>query len=437
MIKKLRIKFILTNMLLISAVLVFTFVTICLYSAKDLEKSSINAMHEIAHDENARFERIFGNAGGDKGNRSQASAFVIDLNEFTRTYIIIGFTDAGSTLTSEQEEYISGLINAVRSRADNEGVLEEYRLRYYYENNMFGKRIVLLDKQYEDESLKQLIVTSLIIGFSALAAFLLISIVVARIAVKPVQRSMEQQKRLVADVSHELKTPLAVINTNADIILSHNGETVEEQRKWLGYIKDETERMSDLVGNMLYLAKSDESDSKAVLSETDLSSAAYEASLPFESVCFENGKTLDIDIGHDITVKSDENSLKQLIVILLDNANKYSNDNGLIRLKVYAEADKAYISVFNTGEPIPKECIPHLFERFYRVDKSRSREMGGSGLGLSIAKHIIEMNEGIISVNSDEEHGTEFVCAFKLIKKKNKPEQHKPKQDGLDNVYFD
>ena len=424
-------------MILISTVLVFTFATIYIYSAKDLENSSINAMHDIAHGGNGKFDRIFGQESGESRNRSYASVFVIELNEFTRTYSIIGFTDAGSTLTEEQEEYIGGLINTVRSMLDNEGVLEKYRLRYYYENTVFGKRIVLLDKQYEDESLRQLIFTSLIIGFAALAAFLIISIVVARIAVKPVERSLEQQKRLVADVSHELKTPITVISTNADIILSHPDESVEDQRKWLGYIKDETVRMSELVGNMLYLAKTDENDSKTVLAETDLSNAAFEASLPFESVCFENGKTLNIDIAHGIFAKCDEKSVKQLIVILLDNANKYSNEKGSIRLRVFADADKAYISVYNTGEPIPKECIPHLFERFYRVDKSRSREQGGSGLGLSIAKHIIEMNEGVISVNSDEEHGTEFVCSFKLLKKKSKPEQHKPKDSGLDQIYFD
>ena len=424
-------------MILISTVLIFTFVTIVVYSANDLEKSSIDAMHEIVREERGRFNVIFGADGGETRNRAYASSFVIDLNEYTRTYNIIGFTDAGSTLTAEQEEYISNLINTVRSMPENEGVLEDYGLRYYYENTMLGKRIVLLDKQYEDDSLKQLIITSLIIGFAALAAFLAISIVVARIAVKPVEKSLQQQKQLVSDLSHELKTPMTVINTNADIILSHPEETVEDQQKWLHYIKDETVRMSDLIGNMLYLAKSDEQDAKAVLSEVDLSSAAFEASLPFESVCFENGKTLDIDIEHGITVKCDEKSIKQLIVILLDNANKYSNDHGIIRLRVHADQDRAYISVYNTGEPIPKECIPHLFERFFRVDKSRSREQGGSGLGLSIAKHIIEMNEGVISVNSDEVHGTEFLCAFKLAKKKNRTDTHKPKENGINNVYFD
>ena len=437
MIKKLRLKFIFTNMILISIVLVFTFVTICVYSSKDIENSSITAMHEIARGERGRFDVIFGSASGENRSRAYDSAFVIELNEYTRTYNLIGYTDAGSTLTAEQEEFISGLINNVRSMPENEGVLEKYGMRYYYENTMFGKRIVLLDKQYEDDSLRQLIISSLIIGFAALAAFLVISIVVARIAVKPVEKSLQQQKQLVSDISHEFKTPITVINTNADIILSHPDETVADQQKWLHYIKDETVRTSDLIGNMLYLAKSDESCSKAVLSETDLSSAAYEASLPFESVCFENGKTLDIDIENGIPVKCDENSVKQLIVILLDNANKYSNEHGVIKLRVYNDQDKAYISVFNTGEPIPKECIPHLFERFYRVDKSRSREQGGSGLGLSIAKHIIEMNEGIISVNSDEEHGTEFVCAFKLLKKKNKNDAHRTKEHGINNVYFD
>lgn len=424
-------------MLLITIVMLVAFTTIFIYHKNALENNSSTAMHEIAHSNYSRMEMFFGGKDESK-NYSKLSAFVIDINEYTRTYSISGFTDRGEEITAEQTGYINALINSVLSKNSHEGVLDEYGLRYYYEPNLFGKRIVLLDKSYEDASLKNLIVSFVIIGVIALVAYLLISFFVARIAVKPVEKSMNMQRQLVSDVSHELKTPITVIGTNADIVLSHPDSKVSDESKWLGYIKDETVRMSDLVSNMLYLAKADEETKKTVLAEIDLSNVAFEASLPFESVCFESGKSLEIDIAGDIFIQGDESSLKQLIVILLDNANKYSNDNGNIKLSLSADQEKAYISVFNTGEPIPKECIPHLFERFYRVDKSRSRSQGGSGLGLSIAKHIIELNEGSISVNSGEESGTVFTCSFKLLKRRPKQESAgKSKDDEFKNIHFD
>ena len=172
---------------------------------------------------------------------------------------------------------------------------------------------------------------------------------------------------------------------------------------------------------MLYLARSDEDENaKVATEEADLSACAFEAALPFESICFENGKTYDIDIEPDVYIKCNVAMIKQLIGILLDNAVKYSNEGGRISLKVYSSDEKACISVFNTGEPVPKESLPHLFERFYRVDTSRSRERWGNGLGLSIAKRIIETNEGRISVSSGAETGTVFTCTFKKLKENKK-----------------
>ncbi|MBQ0108844.1 MAG: GHKL domain-containing protein, partial [Clostridiales bacterium] len=129
-----------------------------------------------------------------------------------------------------------------------------------------------------------------------------------------------------------------------------------------------------------------------------------------------------------IYVKCNKQSIKQLIGILLDNAIKYSNDNGKIIFSLKRDQDKAVMSVFNTGDPIPKEEIPYLFDRFYRVDESRSRDKGGNGLGLSIAKKIIENNEGSISVISNEENGTTFFCTFKLSKKSKKQKESETMQ---------
>ena len=417
-------------MILVTVVMLTSFVSIYIYTANSLRESSFESMSNIAQKDFNRFDSLF----GDKSVSANLPAFIIDLDEVNYTCTIKGYTDYGTELTDDQTVYINGIIRSVLNSEESEGVLEEYDLLYYcyYQVGAPGRRIVLLDKSYEDENLRNLVVSFLLIGVASFAAFLVISIILARVSVKPVEKSLRQQKQLVSDMSHELKTPITVINTNTDIILSHSDSTVQDERKWVEYIKDETVRMTDLVNNMLYLAKSDEK-AKSVLTETDLSKTVYGAALPFESICFENGKSFDISIVDGVSVLGDEQLLKQLAVILLDNANKYSNDHGNIRISVYNDADRAYISVYNTGKPIPKESIPHLFERFYRVDESRSRVKGGSGLGLSIAQRIIEQHEGSISVHSSYENGTEFLCTFKLLKKKQKNTPQTPTND----LHFD
>ena len=142
-----------------------------------------------------------------------------------------------------------------------------------------------------------------------------------------------------------------------------------------------------------------------------------ELRVPFESVAFEQEKTIDSEIAPDIFINGDSNRLKQLIFILIDNSIKYSNEKGTINVTLTKTQDKVNLSINNTGEPIPKEKIPHLFERFYRVDESRARKKDGYGLGLAIAKSIVETHHGKIIVKSSEAEGTTFTVAFPLVNK--------------------
>ena len=425
MVKKLKLKFIITNMVLVTIVMLACYVLIYAQAMKDIEKECKTAMHEIADSDN-RFNYLFDPENKRLSKYGYLSTYIIETDDVSGIYYIDGFGDVDS-LTDEEKKHISALINAVNAMPNNEGILEKYNMRYYYKPTLFGKKIVLLDKSYEDDNSKRLISLFILTGIIGLGAFFGISLLVSSIAIKPIERSMKQQKQLISDVSHELKTPISVISTNTDIVMSHSDSIVSDEQKWLGYIKDETERMSELLNMMLYLAKSDEGIVMDI-KDTNISDASYEASLPFESVCFESGKEFIIDVEPDIYVKCNKQSIKQLIGILLDNAIKYSNDNGKIIFSLKRDQDKAVMSVFNTGDPIPKEEIPYLFDRFYRVDESRSRDKGGNGLGLSIAKKIIENNEGSISVISNEENGTTFFCTFKLSKKSKKQKESETMQ---------
>lgn len=404
-------------MLLITIVLCIAFVFMYINSANELKKSSISALRDIAYSGRDDLGGLFNS--NDKSKYPHLSTYILDIDNRTNNCYIDGFGDT-ENLTEENVQYIRRLIDAVYSTGKDDGIIEEYNMRFHREKTPFGTRIVLLDKQYEDNSLRQLLISFLVGGSIAFIAFLTISIVIANIVVKPIEKSMQQQKQLVSDVSHELKTPITVIATNTDLVLSHEDSTIKDEKKWLGYIKDETVRMTELINRMLYLAKTDESKVPHELETIDMSSAVFEIALPFESICFEKGKSFDITVEPNIYVKGNENSIKQLLAILLDNAVKYSNESGKIELSLTSKNDKVSLSVFNTGVPIPKDNIPHLFERFYRVDKARSRENGGSGLGLSIAKRIIENNEASISIISNQDNGTLFTCTFKAAKTKKK-----------------
>ncbi len=351
-----------------------------------------------------------------KNEYSYLPIYTIDIDRSSNLLYVDGFGDIRS-LTKEEIDYIGDLLEAIYKHGNSEGILNDYNMRFYCKSQPMGTRIVLLDKQYEDDNMKQLLVSLSIIGSCALLGFLVISIFVSNIAIKPVERSIKQQKQLISNISHDLKTPITIISANADLLFE-NDSLKENERKWIGYIKDENDRMSEMVSTMLYLAKADESTEKPKLTELNLSDVAYDVALPFESICFENKKTFDINIQPDVFIKADEYSLKRLFSILLDNAVKYSNENGKIIFNLQSINDKAVVSVYNTGEPIPKEDLPFIFDRFYRADQARSRLKNGSGLGLSIAKQIIENNEACISVSSDLEHGTMFTCGFNLLKGK-------------------
>lgn len=411
MIRKLKFKFIATNMLLICAVLITAFMLIYRNTAYELKTESINAIKDIAHRKPDMLGNLF-----DKNNKySGFTTYTLEIDERFNKCYIEGFGEADN-LTEENVIFVRLLIDSVHSIGTEVGLLEEQNMRFYVTEAPFGERIVLIDKSYEDERLKSLMISFTIGGIITFVFILVISAYVAKIAIKPVEKSIQTQKQLISDLSHELKTPIAVITTNTELIMSHEDSSIKDEIKWLSHIKDESKRMGDLVSDMLFLAKEDESENKAVLSEIDLSTIAYEACLPLESICFENNKIFSYNIENNVYIKANPNLIKQLLVILLDNAIKYSNINGTIDLSIYKESDRGIIKVFNTGEPIPKESIPRIFDRFYRVDKARSRESGGNGLGLSIAKSIIDSNEGTISVTSNENYGTIFTCSFKLIK---------------------
>lgn len=263
--------------------------------------------------------------------------------------------------------------------------------------------------------MRKLIISSVVIGIFSILLSYLICLYIANRAVKPVEDSYNSQKRFIADASHELKTPLAVIKTNLEILKANKCESVESQGKWIEYISFQTDRMSKLVNDLLYLAKVDNNEVLGEKSEFNISDVIMNQLLSFEAIIYENSISLDYDIQEDIKFFGNKEGVNQVVGILLDNAIKHSYKGKDIIVKLVENKGEITFSITNYGEVIPEEDLNKIFDRFYRVDKSRSREKGGHGLGLSIAKTIVEKEGGNIKVISKNNMTSFIVSANSII----------------------
>ena len=273
-------------------------------------------------------------------------------------------------------------------------------------------RITFLDVTQAQNSLAELFMTLLMVGLGALVFIFAISYYFANRAIEPISATWDKQKQFVANASHELKTPIAVIAANADALLANGEETVQSQRKWIDYIHGETNRMSKLVSSLLYLAKTDDINPKENYTPFDFSALVKNALLTMEAVAFEKNIAINEDVQPDIFLKSDGEKISQVVTILLDNAIKYADENGRINISLKRVRHQIELSVANTGKGIPQENLPKIFDRFFRGDPARTRENGGYGLGLSIAKAIVDKLGGKIQAVSTDNEATTFTVAF-------------------------
>ncbi len=225
--------------------------------------------------------------------------------------------------------------------------------------------------------------------------------------------SFEQQSRFVSDASHELRTPISVINGYANLINRWGKDDPEILQEAVNNILEETEHMSVMIKNLLFLAKSDQHRNHVQKQPMSLNDAVYDIAKDL-SVTDEKIKIVTDVCDRDLIISGDPDLIKQMLWIYTENAVKYSGNNKEITYRVYAEDDYACVSVKDNGFGISEEDIQHIFDRFYRADKSRNKEIPGNGLGLSIASWIIDIHNGKVEVNSVVGQGTEFISKFKI-----------------------
>lgn len=404
MLRKLKIKFVCINMAFVTVMLCVIFGMILTATKSNLEKQSIQMMKGLAYNSSPVYYPSFA-----PKEDIRLPFFTLQLDQ--RGVLL---TSSGGFFDLSDREFLSELARVSFQSPKNIDILPEYALRYYRINTPIGQTVVFSDISSELDTMKSLIRNCIVIGMVSFTAFLIISIILARWAVKPVDKAWQQQKQFTEDASHELKTPLTVILANAELLQSADC-TNQERTDFLSGILVMAQQMKGLVENLLDLARLDASPAKAEKSPVDFSDLIQDAVLPFEPVFFEKGLTLNCAAPEGITINANKAAITHLVDILLDNAGKYSYPNTAVTVSLTREAKSTcLLRVENIGDAISKEDLKNIFKRFYRADKVRTMNKS-YGLGLSIAEKIVTQHHGKIWAASEQGKNT-FYVQFKTVK---------------------
>ena len=401
MFKKLKITFLLINMSLLTAVFIGIFGTIYLSTAYSMEKDMrmqlwSNIMIAPQQKPTPKNDRM-------------DMTIKIDLDNTNEVVTV------SSKMNTDDLDINNIVTKVINSSKDMDTIkINGESFGYLRQDIGNGKRIVLMSKSFQHEMLWNLLKIFIGVGSLSLILLFFISIYFTNKAINPLEETFRKQKQFIADASHELRTPLTIIKTNVSLLRENEMETIHSQKKWINYIDSQAGRMSTLINEMLSLANLDANKKKEEIININLSKMIRDSLLVFEVVIFEKGLILEEDLTDNIFIKGEQNQIKKLISILMDNAIKYTNNNGKITVLLINERNKAKLIIRNTGEGIEKEHLEKIFERFYRVDDSRDRGTGGYGLGLSIAKAIVEEHKGKIHAESIINNETSFIIELPL-----------------------
>ena len=389
MIRRLRVKFICINMAVATVMLLAILGMLLHFTHDNLEQQSIRVMQSVMED------RAYPSRPGKFPRQAQLPYFYVSVNTLGELSASFGgYYDLTDTAAIQQ------IITLALNSDDQTGILKDYSLRFQKRTTPFGQTIVFVDMSSELATMRSLTNTCIGIGVLGFAVFLGLSFLLARWAVKPVETAWNQQRQFVADASHELKTPLTVILTNAELL--QEPEYDEQARsRFVDSIMTMSHQMRGLVESLLELARADNGGQNLVFSRLNFSELVGDALLPFEPVYFEKGLTLESNVEENLFVKGSQQHLKQVADILLDNAAKHGGSGKRIDVSIAQDGEEAVIRIRDYGPGIPEEELPHVKYKFYK-GSSKAR---GSGIGLAVCEEIVTRHEGTLTIGNAEGGG--------------------------------
>lgn len=384
MLRRLRIKFVAVVMVIVTAMLCLIFGMVYRYTADSLAAESVSMMQSVSSG-----PPQMGPPGGRPG-QVRLPHFSVQVGPDGEMWAV---GEGPYDLTDR--EFLKTVVEAALAAGGETGALKEHGLRFLRAEAPVGQRLIFADMSSELAALASLGRICVFTGILCFAVFFGVSILLAVWMVRPVEQAWKQQRQFVADASHELKTPLAVIMANAEL-LQPREEGGGRQAGPPERILTVARQMRELVERLLDLARGDSGQSKAAFVRLDLSELAERAALPFEPILFEKGMELSGQVQPGVFVDGDSRQLEQVVGILLDNAGKYAAGPGTVELTLrQTDRRRCLLSVSNPCEAMDREELKNIFKRFYRADKARSRD-GSFGLGLAIAEGIVTEHRGRI-----------------------------------------
>ena len=348
---------------------------------------------------------------GDSTGEQSADVMLAAIVDVSKDGSVSGY--ASNQVEISPTTLLDVVPEALRSASDS-GESANYPISWMRKEIRGGWRIALVDTYTRDLSFRSQALNSAIIFAVSMTALFFVSYLLSGWALAPVRRAWEDQRRFVSDASHELKTPLAVILANAQILEKDKGLSAET-RRWVTSTADEAKHMKQLVEDLLTLARADEQAEEGrparpgPSESVDLTALVSGCALEFDAVAFERGCSIECSLEPNVAASVDASSMQRVVRTLLDNATKYAEKDTVVSVSLTKEGHKAKLAVTNHGEVISQEDLAHLFDRFYRTDRARERSSeGGFGLGLAIAKSLVETAGGRIAASSSEREGTTF-----------------------------
>lgn len=408
-----RKRFVQFNMLLIGIVLTVMVTAVAVYMGRDYYTGLRSTMEQVVAPLHAFSQLPAGKAEKPGKNRQafprkpgeEKNISVVFYTPETGEYSILSGSDNLS------EEALPGLLSAVTNQEKDFGFLPGSRV-IYYKNGSNPCKIALAGTGYLTHSMLKLCAALLGIWAGAMALFWAVSNRLSIIAARPMEEAIRREKQFVADASHDLKTPLSVILANNAILMENPDAPAGTLARWLDSTQEAAKRMQQLIGEMLTLAEAERQETPLTLEPIDLAEIAMKAALELESVAFEKNVTLDTDLPEKCVIRGNADYLLRIVTSLLENALKYEPAGGQVILALTQSKRKTVLSVRNPGSRIPEEDLPHVFDRFYRGDKSRTNSEGSFGLGLAITKEMTQRLGGSVTAASSEAEGTTFRVIF-------------------------